>query len=432
MRASRNVFVSAQTGMVLLLSMIVLPAGFVFSGCGMEKKLTHKETVIAGGPDKFVEVRHVILKGSNFEIGKEIGQIAKRDGVRIRRSENRILNRAKREYMADRYPILYERMKGIADSYGLNIADDSYDFTGLFQPQTPPPGCSVTFYPAKTTENGHNILSRNYDFTTGDTAGRRPRERRSAIMARPYLFEIHPDQGYSSLSICALEYLGGVLDGINSEGLVVAILAVSGNAGGGGPSNEVGMHELMGMRYLLDNCRNVEEAKEALLSLQHYYCFVPCHYIVGDRSGKSFIFEFSPSRDKIYIVDGDGPQYVTNHLVYQHPKVDEFPETDLSWSMRRYKMLDESTRSKEKFTVEEIADINERVAIPPKAAGNSEFAPIRTLWYAQYDLEDLTLAVKFYLGERPDSGNGNRVILEYTPPDVFALSPDVPEQLDKK
>ncbi|UCF05978.1 MAG: hypothetical protein JSV33_02775, partial [bacterium] len=112
--------------MVLLLSMMILPAG--------AQDLGYKEMVIAGGPDKFAEVRHVVLKGSNFEIGKKIGEIAKRDGVRIPPSEDKILNRAKREYIADNYPILYERMRGVAESFGLNISDDSYDFTGLFQP----------------------------------------------------------------------------------------------------------------------------------------------------------------------------------------------------------------------------------------------------------------------------------------------------------
>jgi len=265
-------------------------------------------------------VRHVVLRGSNFDIGKKIGEIAIKDGTPLTPSDDHIMNRAKREYMAKNYPILFERMKGVAASYGLDIEDNSYDFTGLFQQQMAAPGCSVTFYPASTTENGHNILSRNYDFTTGDITGRKPQKGRLAMMARPILFEIHPDQGYSSLSLCAFEYLGGVLDGVNSEGLVVAILAEeeSGKNVGREPGNEVGMHELMGMRFLLDNCKNVEEAKEALLSLKHYYSFIPCHYIVGDRSGKSFIFEFSPTRNRNYIIDGDGPQCVTNHLVYHH------------------------------------------------------------------------------------------------------------------
>jgi len=383
----------------------------------------YKETVIAGGPDKFAEVRHVILKGSNFDIGKKIGELAKQNGTPIMPSDDHVMNRAKRVYMAKNYPILHERMKGVADAYGLNFTDDSYDFTGLFQPQMAPPGCSVTFYPADYTANGHEILSRNYDFITGDITGRRPKEGRLAMMARPFLFEIYPDQGYSSLSLCAFEYLGGVLDGINSEGLVVSILAEeeSGNKVGREPGNEVGMHELMSMRYLLDNCKNVEEAKEALLSLKHYYSFIPCHYIIGDKTGKSFIFEFSPTRNRSYVIDGDGPQCVTNHLVFHHPKIDEIPETGLGWSLRRYKMLDEAISAEKKFTLEEIASINKSVAVPPNVPGNPQYAPGRTLWYAQYDLDKLTLTVKFYLGEKPDPENENRVILEYSPPLMYEL-----------
>jgi predicted choloylglycine hydrolase len=414
-KLSRKFVVSAYIASALLLIPIALP--------GIAHDLEYKETFIAGGPNKFVEVRHVFLKGSNFEIGKKIGEIAKKDGTPITPSNDHIMNRAKREYMAKNYPILHERMKGVAAAYGLNIADDSYDFSGLFQPQKAAPRCSVIFYPASATENGHNVLSRNYDFTTGDITGRRPQKGRLAMMARPILFEIHPDQGYSSLSLCAFEYLGGVLDGINSEGLVVSILAEeeSGPKVGQEPSHEVGMHELMGMRYLLDNCKNVEEAKEALLSLKHYYSFMPCHYIIGDRSGKSFIFEFSPTRNRNYVIDGDGPQCVTNHLVFHHQKVEEFPETGLNWSMRRYKMLYESIRAKGKFTLEEIAAINARVAVPPNAPSNPEIAPGRTLWYAQYDLENLTLTVKFYLGEKPNPENEKMVILEYSPQKVYEL-----------
>ena len=414
-KLSRKFVLSVYVALALLLIPTALPAA--------GHDLKSKETVIAGGPDKFVEVRHVVLQGSNFEIGKKIGELAKRDGVRMTPSKDTILNRAKREYMARNYPILFERMRGIADVFGLDIANDSYDFTGLFQPQMAPPGCSVIFYPAKTTENDHDILSRNYDFTTGDITGRRPQQGQLPVMARPYMFEIHPDKGYSSLSLCAFEYLGGVLDGINSEGLVVSILAEGESVErvGREPSSDVGMHELMGMRYLLDNCKNVEEAKEALLFLKHYYTFIPCHYIIGDRSGKSFIFEFSPNRNRSYVIDGNGPQCVTNHLVFHHQKIEEFPETGLNGSMRRYKMLEESIKAKKKFTLEEIEAINKSVAVPPNALDNPQYASGRTLWYAQYDLENLTLTVKFHLGEKPDPENEKRVILEYSPKKVYEL-----------
>ncbi len=417
-RTSRNAVVSTLAGTVFVLSVMAMqcapqePNGFEY-----------RETVVAGGPDRFAEVRHVVLKGSNFEIGKKIGELSIGDGAPVTPTGDPIMNRAKREYMAKNYPIHYERMKGVAAAYGLNIDDDSYDFSGLFQSQMSPPGCSVAYYPAGSTGSGHDVLSRNYDFTTGDITGRRPQGDRLAMMARPFLFEIHPDTGYSSLSLCAFDYLGGVLDGINSEGLAVAILAEeeSGDKVGLEPGSEAGMHELMGMRYLLDNCKNVEEAKAALLSLKHYYSFIPCHYIVGDRSGKSFLFEFSPNRNRSYILDGDGPQCVTNHLVFHHQKIEDFPETDLNWSMRRYKMLEESIRAKQIFTIEEIAAINDSVAVPPNVPGDSQFAPGRTLWYAQYDLDSLTLTVRFYLGETPDPENEQRAILEYSPVQVFEL-----------
>jgi predicted choloylglycine hydrolase len=391
------------------------------------QKIQYRETVVAGSPEKFAEVRHVILKGSNFEIGKKIGEIAKRDGVTFMASETPIINRAKREYMARNYPIHFERMRGVADAFGLKVADDLYDFTALFQKQFKPPlagpGCSVIFYPADFTESGHNILSRNYDFTTGDMNGLRPKSKQMAIMSQPYLIEIHPDRGYSSLSICALDYLGGVLEGINSEGLAVSILSESesGQKVGYEPGNEAGLYELLSMRYLLDNCKNVEEAKEALLFLKHYYCFLPLHYIIADRSGKSFIFEFSPARNRSYLIDGNGPQFITNHMVYLHQKVEEFPETGLSWSMTRYKKLHESIKAKSKFSLEDISAIANSVAIPLNAPGNPERAWSRTLWYSQWDLDNLTMSVKFYLGESPDPANEKMVIPEYSPIATYHL-----------
>lgn len=419
MRSPHKKVISVISGIFILVSMTCLTSA--------AQKLEYKETVITGSPDKFAEVRHVILRGSNFAIGKKLGEIAKMNGATIDLSENYIINRTKREYMVRNYPVFYDRMRGVAAAFGLNVEDDSYDFTALFQRQFKSPlagsGCSVIFYPASFTEDGHNILSRNYDFTTGDINGLRPKSNDMALMSRPYLFEIYPDKGYSSLSICAFDYLGGVLEGINSEGLALAILSESesGHKVGYEPGNEAGLYELLSMRYLLDNCKNVEEAKEALLFLKHYYCFLPLHYIVADRSGKSFIFEFSPARNRSWIIDGNGPQYITNHLVYLHQKVEEFPESGLSWSMTRYKKLYESIKDKSKFSLEDISAIANSVAVPLNAPGHPERAWSRTLWYSQWDLDNLTMTVKFYVGESPDPENEKMVIPEYSPTTMFQL-----------
>jgi hypothetical protein len=60
-------------------------------------------------------------------------------------------------------------------------------------------------------------------------------------------------------------------------------------------------------------------------------------------------------------------------------------------------MLDEATRAKKKFTLEEITAINDSVAVPPTAPG------------------------KFYLGEKADPENKSRVILEYSSPKMYEL-----------
>jgi predicted choloylglycine hydrolase len=239
-------------------------------------------------------------------------------------------------------------------------------------------------------------------------------------MSRPYVLEIYPDRGYASLAICTFDMLGGVIDGINSEGLVVAILAEEESIQKFGlePGNEVGLYELQSMRYLLDNCKDVTEAKEALLSLKHYYSFIPCHYIIADRSGRSFIFEFSPHRNRCLTTDGKGPQCVTNHLVALHPSEADLPAGD---SFNRFKTLRVATKIKEKFTLAEIREINARVAIPPLASNNPEYAPGRTIWYALYDTEERSLSIRFYLGEKPDPADPKGVILNYSQLKEFRL-----------
>ena len=61
------------------------------------------------------------------------------------------------------------------------------------------------------------------------------------------------------------------------------------------------------------------------------------------------------------------------------------------------------------------------MAVPPRAFRHPEYAPPRTIWYAQYDIENRTITVKFYLGEKPDPENEKMVILEYSPQKVYEL-----------
>jgi predicted choloylglycine hydrolase len=375
-----------------------------------------KETIVAGSPEQFMEVRHIVIKGSNYAIGTKIAEIAKKINPQIYPSGKPLRNRVQREYIEKNYSILFERMKGVADCYRISLEDNNYDFSGLSQYPALPSGCSVVFYPGAFTENQQHILSRNYDFTTGTFQGKRPEQNEMAVLSRPYIFEIYPDEGFSSLSICAFDLIGGVLGGINSEGLTVAVLADDESISNYGlePSQGIGMHELLSMRYLLDNCRNADEAKEALLYLKHYYAFIPCHYIIADRNGNSFVFEFSSLRNSTHILDGQGPQCVTNHLLSKYQSVDKFPDESVLNTFTRYKKLHSAIQGKDKFSTDEIKEFNLSVASTGKTFDHPDYAPNRTLWHSLYNIQERSLQVKFYLGETVDPSDSSKTRIQYS------------------
>ncbi len=377
------------------------------------KEIFIQKTVV-GCKEDFMIVQYYKIKGTNKKIGRKIAQIAKSLNIKINSSTDTLKNKLKYKYLKQNYPIHYKRMQGIADEYNIKIDDYSKDISII--PYIPTKtNCSVIFYPGHHTENKHDILSRNYDFTLGNINLQKCEKNELPICSRPIIFEIYPDTGYASLYITAFDLIGGAVDGINSQGLSIAVLS-EGIAYEGytlEPSNEVGLYELLIMRYLLDNCKNVEEAKIALLWLKQYYLYLPLHYIIADNHGKSFVFEFSRQRNRSIIIDGKGIQCITTHLLSnQHPSNKE--------SLENLNKLKSITHTKEIFTLDEIKEINNKVS--PRMTYHPFYVPSRTLWHAMYDLDSKTLNVKFYLGETKDPKNNNKIITRYS--DYFEFSFD--------
>ena len=162
------------------------------------EKIYYRENTVAGSSKQFMKVRHIIVKGSNHAIGKKIAEIAKRLNVRLQPLGDKIINKIQRRYIRNNCPEFYERMRGVADAYGVDISNNNYDFSHLWIIPSKFFGCSVVFYPKLFTENQHDIMSRNLDFI-----------REASIMSKVYIFERYPDRGYASLSICAFDLLGG-------------------------------------------------------------------------------------------------------------------------------------------------------------------------------------------------------------------------------
>jgi hypothetical protein len=397
--------------------------------------MEQQETTVVDGAQHHMHVRHLVLRGTNYEIGRALGEIAiRRHGrqAEVHLHGDPRFVRARRQYIRQAYPIHWERIRGVAAAFGLDPEDDRFDFSLLMigvdmpQPATasiPPLGCSVVYYPPATTAQGSAYLSRNFDFSIGtiaDVLGIPSTEATEPMVRHPYVLELHPtDGGYASIALHAYDLLSGTLDGMNEAGLVVSIMADEEAMGQiyefhPGPPRAIGLHELQVMRYLLDTCATAAEAQQALLHLNQYYQLVPCHYIVGDRHGNSFVYEHSTGRNVQHIIDGNGrPQAVTNFQLHRHHTRGSMPgdrltfETNAFW---RYARLEERIQQPgARFTEAGMKATNYCVGVAelfrtlegdPAQNSIAAASTARTLWHSLYNVDARTVAFDFYLGDR--------------------------------
>ncbi|MDP3747505.1 MAG: C45 family peptidase [Phenylobacterium sp.] len=374
------------------------------------------DAVLAGGPADFTEARRLVLSGTHQDMGQHLATLgAAHYGSRPAPAPDAALVRARRAWFEEHWPAQAERMRGAAIAFGVDYEDDSVDL-GAVPYLMSLGGCSVAWHPPGRTIDGHGRLSRNYDFSTGTLAqfvaglfatangaaatpipASTPEQ--LAMTARPHVIECYPDTGHATLLVRAYDLLGGCLDGVNSAGLTVALLADL-DASGAPPSwgVRVGLNELELGHFLLETCATVEEALEALASIEHYAASLGCHYILGDRGGASAVWEpFAPGRAAV-VAGAEAPLVVTNHQLTRFPSVAELPDTAGEGdTYRRMRVLTELT-SEGSLTPAQIAAAAAAVRFP--AAPDSM---IRTLWNAQYDVEALTLDIDFYLHDQGDA-----------------------------
>jgi hypothetical protein len=301
----------------------------------------------------------------------------------------------KLQWQKQNWPEAYARAKGVASWF--KQVTPTFDPSSLNYDMDVAPGCSVVFYPGSSVSNGHAVLSRNYDFTTltfAEMIGRpKPKNARPST-GDPYVIEMHPDKGYASLYIAAYDLLSGCIDGINEKGVAVALLADD-QARDRKPSEGIGLSEIRLTRFVLDRCATADEARKLLAKAPFNYSFVPCHYMICDAKGDSFVWEITPDLKRRFVTDGRGkPQIVTNHLLAQYDST-ALPQGN---SFDRFRRLQKEIASRRgRVTPEEASTINSCVAVQPGPW------PSATLWHSVYDLRERSLKVSFWLGK-----DGNR------------------------
>jgi len=232
-------------------------------------------------------------------------------------------------------------------------------------------------------------------------------------MGEPYLMEIIPtDGGYASLYMSSFDMLNGCLDGFNSMGLTVSLMALPNVNNKDCGKLKVGMMELETLRFLLDCCADIYEAKQALNSIKTYIYFTSCHYLICDSSGESFIFKPELLNEKRYFIDGSNnfPLISTNHNLEIYPDIEYFPQSQpkgdiSSTTFMRYKILKDSICFFEKpFTKDVIKNNHKRVRVRnlhTKINDNdrhkSDITSGGTLWHSVYNPQEKYMEISFYL-----------------------------------
>jgi hypothetical protein len=408
--------------------------------------LQQQERVIAGSPTDSIEVRHLILRGTNEEIGRALADIAReRYGARADRASDPLRVRAERRYIETAFPILADRMRGVAAAFGHRADDDTWDHSQLTFTDLQA-GCSIVHLPRQATADGQSVVSRDYDYSTGNLNFGFLEPGKLHPTARPYLLELHPDRGYASIAMVAYDLLSGALDGMNSEGLTVSIAL----------DDElftkykmeptfapaVGLGELQTLRLLLDTCANVEDAKEALLRTKQYYQYIPVHYLIADRFGNAFVWEYSEAHNKEYIIENPGhPLVLTNFSLNKHMEGNNPPSADLARATcRRYAYLTSTLAATPAgITEDALRQIHRNVDAQAPAAANQKRPPIRTFWHALYYPEQRRVKISYYLhddGDRVVRSDYQEFRLDPTnapaPPSAAVPSPQPPAAAGEK
>lgn len=423
---------------IFLVSMIFVCPGYVMLQAKEEKTsaLKKDKVILPRGHGEYMEVRHLVLRGTNEEIGKALGKLAQKWlNVKLSRYFNPVYARARRSYMKENYPILYERMKGVAKAYDIPFKGNIYDTSNLIY-DLGPFACSSLYFPADSTTKNHTLFVRNMDFyivTMGQILGKKkPLKGEHNLFSRNYVMELYPtDGGYHSLALGSLCLFNGVFDGVNSEGLMVVSLAdhncptdkvpVSGGSC-------VGLCKGQLVRLLLDTCKSLEEAKVKLLNSKIAFDFEGFHLQVGDRSGKSFIFEISGKDRKIHFTDNNGkPQIMTNHPVYLYPNVKFFPwvsSIETYNTFYRYRVLyNYLQRHKGKFSDNDVWEYMRHVYAHTEDASEGAALPLpcRTLWKSLFNLNEQSCKVIFYLKDgKIDPTTGDPTLI-FSKPFTFKL-----------
>lgn len=196
------------------------------------------------GGDCYMKPRHIIIEGTQEEMGYELAKLAQRDyGVKVLpKYTNGTYGEAHRTYLERNFPNLVRMSKGVLKAFGLDEDDAEHDATQIPYDFTPLPVgsnakgialfnfCSFVNLPREKSVDGSVFTSRNYDlFAMNLWKGflDLPKEEGEYdCWSRSLVMEKRPtDGGYRTLLVGGMEMLNPYVDGMNEKGLYFTLLS---------------------------------------------------------------------------------------------------------------------------------------------------------------------------------------------------------------
>ena len=391
------------------------------------------EVLLEQGKDSYQGVRHIVIRGTNEEIGNALGEIARKDYsvAKLAQYPDALYARAEDDYLKANYPALRDRAMGVAKAYGEDYADSLSVFSQLVYDAGPWNGCSSAYYPPLDTATGGGLLGHNMDYQlcSINTLLKIPAENAPNMFTRNFVIELYPDKGYASIGVGTGDLLS-VISGMNEEGLITVLHTDNYTLINTDPKADISglVFPTQIVRCILDTCRTVEEAKMVLLNNKISLTFEPAHLLIADASGRSVSVEINPKNARVEFTDGDGKiRIFTNHPIYRFPDPSTFPaytpfQKDDTFA--RYNDLSALASGKKQASPEDVFYNQLQIAARWNNPGRGQHVPIpnRTIWTDMYDQKNGAMQVKFYLKDGPiDPETGDPDTLVFSEPFKFQL-----------
>lgn len=95
--------------------------------------IVKNEPIYTPGPDDYSKPRHIIVEGTNEEIGHDLATLAQQQygAMELEKYVDPVYGKARQEYLKRNCPTMLAKAKGVLKAYGLNDQDVEYDPTQL-------------------------------------------------------------------------------------------------------------------------------------------------------------------------------------------------------------------------------------------------------------------------------------------------------------